>query len=1005
MPFREGAAPTEVSPTQRRLLGARRARCASTERARRAVSRDRSNPRQSRSRREAARESRVQKLDDVLDASRFGTLETVVEGSGSCTARRTSASSGATAPRSPSTRARCSRAPRSSRRCAAPPTSRSSTSSIHTATSTTSAAPRRSCRRRARAAGRGPTVWAHENVLGRLMRYQRTWRWNNEVNRRQLRLPRGMNTFPRGLVPPDRTYRDRDDFELAGERVELYHATAETDDATWVWLPDRHVAFVGDLLIGSLPNTGHPNKTQRYTLGWAQALDTVAAHRPRWVIPGHGELLEGDYALEVMTETSRALRFLHDSVVERMNAGKWPDEIVEEGIQLPASLASKPYLAETSGCAQFVVRDVLRAYAGWWGGNPAELIPAARGQVARDVVALAGREAILDRVGKLFIAGEARRALHLAVLLRQANPDRRRRLADRGRALRSARDRRALGDRARLLPRLRRAAAREAFARARRGREALALERRDTELPRDAADHRRRRRHNGLVCAAYLARAGVSVTLLERRPVLGGACVTEELWPGYRVSRAAYVLSLFRPAIAAELELARHGLRLLPRSPSSITPLAGRARARARRRARATTSRRSSSSRGATRSATAATRRGSRESRRRSSRCSTTRRRGCVRARRLARGCARGSRRRAARVAARSCSARRARCSRSGSSPSRCARPWRPTRSSARSRRRRRAAPATCLFHHVHGRAGGRRGVWAYVAGGMGALSEALAAAARAAGATLRTDAEVVAIRMRGGRACGVALASGETLDADLVVSGADLARTAALVDDTEVRRAFRAADYAQPRREAEPGARRAAAVSRAGRRVAAALGHDPRRADRPRRHRARVRGRRAAGGSRSCRSSSSRSLRSSTRAWRRRASTSRRSSRSTRRCCRPTTRAGPRCATPCASACWPRSRRSRRASAASIEHLEVLAAPDLEREFGLTGGNIFHGAMRPAAAPAARGRARGSRPYRIAAARALAVRRRRHTPVAASWARRGGTRARAACCRVASAR
>jgi alkyl sulfatase BDS1-like metallo-beta-lactamase superfamily hydrolase len=124
----------------------------------------------------------------------------------------------------------------------------------------------------------------------------------------------------------------------------------------------------------------------------------------------------------VMTETARALRFLHDSVVERLNEGKWPDEIVEDGIQLPASLASKPYLAETSGCAQFVVRDVLRAYAGWWGGNPAELIPAPRGQIARDVVALAGREAILDRVGKLFIAGEARRALHLAVLLRQANP-------------------------------------------------------------------------------------------------------------------------------------------------------------------------------------------------------------------------------------------------------------------------------------------------------------------------------------------------------------------------------------------------------------------------------------------------------------------------------------------------------------------------------------------------------------------------------------------------------
>jgi phytoene dehydrogenase-like protein len=52
--------------------------------------------------------------------------------------------------------------------------------------------------------------------------------------------------------------------------------------------------------------------------------------------------------------------------------------------------------------------------------------------------------------------------------------------------------------------------------------------------------------HNGLVCAAYLARAGKSVLVLERRHVVGGACVTEELWPGFQVSVCAYVNSLFR---------------------------------------------------------------------------------------------------------------------------------------------------------------------------------------------------------------------------------------------------------------------------------------------------------------------------------------------------------------------------------------------------------------------------------------------------------------------------
>ena len=79
--------------------------------------------------------------------------------------------------------------------------------------------------------------------------------------------------------------------------------------------------------------------------------------------------------------------------------------------------------------------------------------------------------------------------------------------------------------------------------------------------------------HNGLVCAAYLAKAGRRVCVLERRHVLGGCATTEELWPGYRVSTAAYVISLFQMPIIRELRLREYGLEILPRSPSSFTPL------------------------------------------------------------------------------------------------------------------------------------------------------------------------------------------------------------------------------------------------------------------------------------------------------------------------------------------------------------------------------------------------------------------------------------------------
>ena len=79
--------------------------------------------------------------------------------------------------------------------------------------------------------------------------------------------------------------------------------------------------------------------------------------------------------------------------------------------------------------------------------------------------------------------------------------------------------------------------------------------------------------HNGLVAAAYLAGKGLSVCLLERRHILGGAAVTEELHPGFKYSRCSYLFSLFRPQIVADLQLKRHGLKFHFRDPSSFTPM------------------------------------------------------------------------------------------------------------------------------------------------------------------------------------------------------------------------------------------------------------------------------------------------------------------------------------------------------------------------------------------------------------------------------------------------
>lgn len=79
--------------------------------------------------------------------------------------------------------------------------------------------------------------------------------------------------------------------------------------------------------------------------------------------------------------------------------------------------------------------------------------------------------------------------------------------------------------------------------------------------------------HNGLVCAAYLARAGLKVKVLERREIVGGAAVTEEFHPGFRNSTASYTVSLLNPKIIEELELHRHGLRIVERPTMNFLPL------------------------------------------------------------------------------------------------------------------------------------------------------------------------------------------------------------------------------------------------------------------------------------------------------------------------------------------------------------------------------------------------------------------------------------------------
>src|SRR5262249_27850439 len=151
-----------------------------------------------------------------------------------------------------------------------------------------------------------------------------------------------------------------------------------------------------------------------YEVEWAEALEAIAAKAPLAMAPGHGPgLLGEDTVREACLETARALRWLHNEVVSRLNAGMWPDAILREVTALPPDLAARPYLAPTYGCPTFIVHGILRRYHGWFDGNPAHLFPAPAEEIAADVVGLAGERALLTRAREHAGAGEPQRALHL----------------------------------------------------------------------------------------------------------------------------------------------------------------------------------------------------------------------------------------------------------------------------------------------------------------------------------------------------------------------------------------------------------------------------------------------------------------------------------------------------------------------------------------------------------------------------------------------------------------
>jgi phytoene dehydrogenase-like protein len=305
--------------------------------------------------------------------------------------------------------------------------------------------------------------------------------------------------------------------------------------------------------------------------------------------------------------------------------------------------------------------------------------------------------------------------------------------------------------------------------------------------------------HNGLVTAGYLARAGLKVIVLERREVIGGACVTEEVWPGYKVSSLAYLCSLMQPRIIKELELSRFGYHIYPKDPSFFTAFPdGRHIFFFQDQSKTLQEIAKFSKRDASyfpqyeheleqlavwvESLLLET-----PPNIINRRLDDLMKLGSLGLRTLRLG-DKGIKRL---IKIQTQSVRDFLEERFESEHIK-------TTLATDGVIGANGGPSTpgtayVLLHHVMGSAAGPRGLWGFVRGGMGGISQALAGAASARGAVIRTNAEVRKIVVRDGRAVGVALADGEEVRARIVISNADPKRTfLGLIDPSDLDEEFR---------------------------------------------------------------------------------------------------------------------------------------------------------------------------------------------------------------------
>ena len=269
-----------------------------------------------------------------------------------------------------------------------------------------------------------PEIIAHENVIRRFNKYKMLDKYHAWINSQQFAsISSGQQqndtVSPHDTLEPTIILKGTDasySFELGGVHFELYHDIGETDDSLWLWVPEKELICSGDLMVSSYPNIGNPYKVQRYPKGWAIAMERMIEKNAKYLLPGHGKLIEGKINVkDVLSITAEAMHFVHDEVVKRMNEGKWFEQIYHEMLDIyPEKFKNHFILQPRYGCYQFAIHAVYRLYHGWYDtGNPTDLFPAESEEIAKELISMTPPENYIEHAQNLMNNGKIQLALHL----------------------------------------------------------------------------------------------------------------------------------------------------------------------------------------------------------------------------------------------------------------------------------------------------------------------------------------------------------------------------------------------------------------------------------------------------------------------------------------------------------------------------------------------------------------------------------------------------------------